>query len=95
MAFLNVSFPFTTDFQVNTKTTTLAFLFISAVLLMLSYISTQNAGMIKNILVVTSIILFLWGMVELIFFFPLAAAFSLVSFLMTAIATMQIKNIRS
>ncbi len=70
----------------------LAMFFIAAILWIASNISLQNSGIAINILIITSIILLLWGISELIFFFPFAAAFSLLAFLLTVIATMKLIN---
>lgn len=73
--------------------TTLALLFIAAVLWVTSNVTSQNVGLVKNILTVTSVILLLWGILELVYFFPFAAAFSLLAFLLTTIATLRLKKI--
>lgn len=72
--------------------TTLALLFIAAVLWITSSVSSQNAGLVIHLLLVTSIILLLWGIVELVYFFPFAALFSLLSFLLTTIAALRLKK---
>lgn len=70
----------------------LSMLFIAAILWITSNATLQNSGLVKNILIVTSITLLLWGIGELIFFFPFAAAFSLLAFLLTTIAMLKLRN---
>jgi hypothetical protein len=70
----------------------LAMLLIAAILWITSNATVQNAGIVKSILVVTAIALLLWGVMELFFFFPFAASFSLLAFLLTAIAIMKLKS---
>ncbi len=71
---------------------TLALLLIAAILWIASGVKTESANLVKKILVVLSLILLAWGIDELIFFFPFAAAFSLLAFLLTGIAIFQIRN---
>ena len=70
----------------------LAMLLVTVILWITSNATTQNTGLAKSILIVTCIILLLWGIGELTFFFPFAAAFSLLAFLLTAIATLKLRN---
>lgn len=60
-------------------TCSLALLFIAILLWLLSNVTEQNKKLVRQILTVTSIILLAWGIDELIFFFPFAAAFSLIA----------------
>jgi len=69
---------------------TLALLLITAVLWITSNVAPHSVALVKNILFVMSFILLAWGINELIFFFPFAAAFSLLSFLLTLIATLRL-----
>jgi len=69
---------------------TLALLLIVAILWITSSVTPHSIALVKNILVVLSFILLAWGIDELIFFFPFAAAFTLLSFLLTLIATMRL-----
>jgi hypothetical protein len=69
---------------------TLALLLITAILWITSNVAPHSIALVKNILVVLSIILLAWGIDEMIFFFPFAAAFSLLSFLLTLIATLRL-----
>jgi len=69
---------------------TLALLLIVAILWITSNVTPHSIALVKNILVVLSIILLAWGVDELIFFFPFAAAFSLLSFLLTLVATLRL-----
>jgi len=69
---------------------TLALLLITAVLWITSNVAPHSVALVKNILFVMSFILLAWGIDELIFFFPFAAAFSLLSFLLTLIATLRL-----
>jgi len=69
---------------------TLALLLITAVLWITSNVAPHSIALVKNILFVMSFILLAWGIDELIFFFPFAAAFSLLSFLLTLIATLRL-----
>ena len=74
---------------------TLALFLLAAILWIASGATEQNKIIIKKILVVVSIVLLGWGIDELVFFFPFAAAFSLVAFLLTVIATFQLDRNRS
>ena len=69
---------------------TLALLLITAILWITSNVAPHSIALVKNILFVLSFILLAWGIDELIFFFPFAAAFSLLSFLLTLIATLRL-----
>jgi hypothetical protein len=69
---------------------TLALLLITAILWITSNVTPHTIALVKNILVVLSFILLAWGIDELIFFFPFAAGFSLLSFLLTLIATLRL-----
>jgi len=69
---------------------TLALLLITAVLWITSNVAPHSIALVKNILFVMSFILLAWGIDELIFFFPFAAAFSLLSFLLTLVATLRL-----
>ena len=69
---------------------TLALLLITAILWITSNVTPHTTALVKNILFVLSFILLAWGIDELIFFFPFAAAFSLLSFLLTLIATLRL-----
>jgi hypothetical protein len=69
---------------------TLALLLITAMLWISSNVAPHSIALVKNILVVLSIILLAWGIDEMIFFFPFAAAFSLLAFLLTLIATLRL-----
>ncbi len=69
---------------------TLALLLITAILWITSNVAPHSIALVKNILVVLSFILLAWGIDELIFFFPFAAAFSLLSFLLTLVATLRL-----
>ena len=69
---------------------TLALLLIVVLLWITSNVAPHTTALVKNILVVLSFILLAWGIDELIFFFPFAAAFTLVSFLLTLVATLRL-----
>lgn len=75
--------------------TTLALLFIAAILWIASTVTPMNVEIIKKILVVASIILLFLGILELVYFFPFAASFSLFAFLLTTIATLRIGKLKS
>src|SRR5580765_7006959 len=51
---------------------TLALFLLASILWIASGVTEQNKGIVKKILVVVSIVLFAWGIDELIFFFPFA-----------------------
>ena len=70
---------------------TLALLLIAALLWIASGVTEQNRVIVRRILVVVSIILLAWGIDELIFFFPFAASFTLLAFLMTSISIFQLE----
>ena len=57
----------------------LALLFFSVILWIVSGADQYTKSMSRKIVIVISIILLLWGVDELIYFFPFAAAFSLIS----------------
>ena len=69
---------------------TLALLLIVAVLWIASNVTPHTTAIVKNILWVLSFILLAWGVDELVFFFPFAAAFTLFSFLLTLVATLRL-----
>jgi len=73
--------------------TTLALLLIAAILWIASAVDTKNLAMVRKILVVMTVILFAWGVDELIFFFPFAAAFSLLSMLLCVFAILNLKKV--
>jgi hypothetical protein len=62
--------------------TALALLFFAITLWIVSNADAQTKSMSSKIVFVVSAILLLWGIDELIFFFPFAAAFSLISSLL-------------
>ncbi|TZF83951.1 hypothetical protein FW774_10905 [Pedobacter sp. BS3] len=57
----------------------LALLFFSIILWIISNADAQTKSISSKIVLVLSTILLLWGIDELIYFFPFAAAFSLIS----------------
>lgn len=58
---------------------TLALLLIAIVLWIVADVNEQNKAMSRKVIVIVSTILIAWGIDELLFFFPFAAAFSLIS----------------
>src|SRR5258706_1065067 len=68
----------------------LALFLITALLWMSSNYVAQNPTVIKNFLILLSIVLLLQVIVELIYFFPLAAVFTFIATLLTVIAIFQI-----
>jgi hypothetical protein len=70
----------------------LALLLIAAILWIVSGSTTQNQSLITKILVVIAIFLLAWGIDELIYFFPFAAAFSLLAMALTTVAVFQINR---
>jgi hypothetical protein len=58
---------------------TLAMLLIVIILWLVSNAETENTKLQKKIVLAVSIILLFWGIDELLFFFPFAASFSLIS----------------
>lgn len=56
---------------------TLALLFFAAVLWIVSSVDTQTTSMSRKIIFTVSVLLLLWGIDEVIYFFPFAAAFSI------------------
>lgn len=58
---------------------TLALLLIAIILWLVSNVTEGNKDFCKKITLTVSIILLAWGIDELIFFFPFAAAFSLIA----------------
>jgi hypothetical protein len=73
---------------------TLALLLIVILLWITSSVTSQTASLVRKILILLTIILLLWGIDELIFFFPFAAAFSLIAMLLTFIATIRLSNLK-
>ena len=71
---------------------TLAFLLISAILWFLTDDMALYTPLAKKIQVTLAIILFFWGINELIFFFPFAASFSLSAMLLIILALMRQKK---
>ena len=71
---------------------TIALLLIGVILWLASGVSPQNLELVKKILVAIGISLLLWGADELIFFFPFAAAFSLLASLLTFLAVFNLKG---
>jgi hypothetical protein len=61
---------------------TLSLLLIALILWYVSDVSDTNKNFNKKIILTVSIILLAWGISELIYFFPLAASFSLISSLL-------------
>ena len=70
-------------------TSILALLLFAALLWILSGAEPRNAALTRKLLVVISVILLGWGIVELIYFFPFAASFSLLAMVLTVIAYFQ------
>jgi len=65
---------------------------ITAILWMSSTYAAKNPTLIINFLILLSIILLLSAIIELIYFFPLAAAFTFIAMLLTVIAIFQINK---
>jgi hypothetical protein len=61
---------------------TLSLLLMALILWYVSDVSDTNKNFNKKIILTVSIILLAWGISELIYFFPLAASFSLISSLL-------------
>ena len=72
---------------------TIALLLIGIILWLVSAVSLQNLDMVRKILIAIGVSLLLWGADELIFFFPFAAAFSLVASLLTFLAVFNLKKV--
>ena len=72
---------------------TIALLLIGIILWLVSAVSLQNLDMVRKILITIGVSLLLWGADELIFFFPFAAAFSLVASLLTFLAVFNLKKV--
>jgi hypothetical protein len=70
----------------------LALLLFSIILWVLSDSAVQNPRLVKKLLIPISIILLAWGIIELIFFFPFAASFTLLAMVFTVISIFQIKS---
>jgi hypothetical protein len=69
---------------------TLALLLISVILWMLSDALPGEKPLTSKILILVSIILLAWGIVEVVFFFPFAAMFSFLAMVLTVIALFQL-----
>jgi uncharacterized membrane protein len=61
---------------------TLSLLLITLILWYVSGVTESNKNFNKKIILTVSIILLLWGISELIYFFPFAASFSLIASLL-------------
>jgi hypothetical protein len=61
---------------------TLSLLLITLILWYASDVKEPNKNLNKKIILTVSIILLVWGIIELIYFFPFAASFSLISSLL-------------
>ncbi|HEY4788362.1 MAG TPA: hypothetical protein VIH57_20050 [Bacteroidales bacterium] len=71
---------------------TLALLFIAVVVLIVSGHITDNVSLSRKLLISAAIILFAWGIDELIFFFPFAAGFSIIAGVLIVIATLNLNR---
>jgi hypothetical protein len=71
----------------------LALLLFAAILWISSNVTAQNVVLIKKILGWMSAVLLLWGIDELIFFFPLAATMTLIAMICTVIAIFNLENV--
>lgn len=71
----------------------LALLLFAALLWILSGSEPQNVALTKKMLIVISVILLGWGIVELIYFFPFAVSFSLLAMVFTIIAYFQLRKV--
>jgi hypothetical protein len=69
----------------------LALLLIAAILWIVSGSATQSPALARKLCLAISIILLAWGIDELVFFFPFAAAFSLLAMVLTVVALVQLK----
>lgn len=72
---------------------TLALLLIAAVLWIVSDAPAGSTDLVRKILLVTATVLLAWGIIELIYFFPFAASFTLLAMLLTAWATFNLKKV--
>ncbi|SRR5258708_958671 len=70
----------------------LALFLIAATLWVVSGFTVQSTFMVKRILVIVSLTLLAWGIDELVYFFPFAAAFSIIASALTAIAVFKLKK---
>jgi hypothetical protein len=69
---------------------TIAILFISILLWIFSSSLSLDKNLSKKILIIISAFLLAWGIVELLYFFPFAAAFSLTAMALTVIVFVRI-----
>jgi hypothetical protein len=69
----------------------LALLLIASVLWVVSGSATQNPALARKLCLLISIILLAWGIDELMFFFPFAAAFSLLAMVLTVVVLVRLK----
>lgn len=72
---------------------TIAMLLIVALLWLASGVTEATAALVRKILIVMTIILFAWGIDELIFFFPFAASFTIIAALLTIVAILNLKKV--
>ena len=71
----------------------LALLFFAIILWIISSVDVNTKAISSKIVFVTSFIILLWGINELIFFFPFAAAFSLISSLLGFYTLSLLRNV--
>lgn len=71
--------------------TILALFLMAAILWIFSDAIPENKSQSNKVLTLLSFVLLLWGVVELIFFFPFAASFTLLSMLLTVVARLRTK----
>ena len=74
---------------------TIAMLLIVAILWLASDVTEATASLVRKILIVMTVILLAWGIDEMIFFFPFAASFTFLSALLTIVAILNLKKIKS
>jgi hypothetical protein len=69
----------------------LALLLIATILWVVSGSATQSPALARKLCLSIAVILLAWGIDELVFFFPFAAAFSLLAMVLTVLALVQLK----
>ena len=72
--------------------TFLSLFLIMAILWVSSNNTTAYPGLIRSFLILLSVLLFLWGIIELVYFFSLAAVLTLVTMVLTVIAIFQLNK---
>ena len=92
-AFMGASHSFGNTFDGYCFATILSLLFFAVVLWIASNVTQQTVVLTRKILIWLAVILLCWGVDEWIFFFPFAAAITLLATLFTVIAILKLDKV--